>query len=98
MALLSKKDSKLILDPLADNNPITIQVLGDLFSPCDHSPVEGIHRNVDLGSLRNGCWKRGDLIDQEHHSIEDQDHRSANSGCRAGNCCGPGIKKHMHTN
>lgn len=28
MALLSKKDSKLILDPLADNNPITIQVLG----------------------------------------------------------------------
>src|SRR5690554_2377635 len=28
MALLSKKDSKLILDPLMDNNPITIQVLG----------------------------------------------------------------------
>ncbi len=28
MALLSRKDSKLILDPLADNNPITIQVLG----------------------------------------------------------------------
>jgi len=28
MALLSKKDSGLILDPLADNNPITIQVLG----------------------------------------------------------------------
>src|SRR6056300_611929 len=28
MPLLSKKDSKLILDPLADNNPITIQVLG----------------------------------------------------------------------
>jgi Na+-transporting NADH:ubiquinone oxidoreductase subunit D len=28
MGLLSKKDSKLITDPLADNNPITIQVLG----------------------------------------------------------------------
>ncbi len=28
MALLSKKDSRLILDPLGDNNPITIQVLG----------------------------------------------------------------------
>ncbi|HPF11043.1 MAG TPA: NADH:ubiquinone reductase (Na(+)-transporting) subunit D [Flavobacteriaceae bacterium] len=28
MALLSRKDSKLIMDPLADNNPITIQVLG----------------------------------------------------------------------
>ena len=28
MGLLSKKDTKLILDPLADNNPITIQVLG----------------------------------------------------------------------
>ncbi|PKQ43792.1 NADH:ubiquinone reductase (Na(+)-transporting) subunit D [Confluentibacter flavum] len=28
MGLLSKKDSKLILDPLTDNNPITIQVLG----------------------------------------------------------------------
>ena len=28
MALLSKKDAKLITDPLADNNPITIQVLG----------------------------------------------------------------------
>lgn len=28
MALLSRKDSKLILDPLADDNPITIQVLG----------------------------------------------------------------------
>ena len=28
MGLLSKKDSKLILDPLAENNPITIQVLG----------------------------------------------------------------------
>ena len=28
MGLLSKKDSKLILDPLADDNPITIQVLG----------------------------------------------------------------------
>lgn len=28
MGLLSRKDSKLILDPLADNNPITIQVLG----------------------------------------------------------------------
>jgi Na+-transporting NADH:ubiquinone oxidoreductase subunit D len=28
MGLLSKKDGKLILDPLADNNPITIQVLG----------------------------------------------------------------------
>src|SRR5690606_12793461 len=28
MALLSIKDANLILDPLADNNPITIQVLG----------------------------------------------------------------------
>jgi Na+-transporting NADH:ubiquinone oxidoreductase subunit D len=28
MALLSKKDTNLIMDPLADNNPITIQVLG----------------------------------------------------------------------
>lgn len=28
MGLLSKKDGKLLLDPLADNNPITIQVLG----------------------------------------------------------------------
>lgn len=28
MALLSKKDKGLLLDPLADNNPITIQVLG----------------------------------------------------------------------
>src|SRR5210317_649795 len=28
MGLLSKKDAALILDPLADNNPITIQVLG----------------------------------------------------------------------
>lgn len=28
MALLSKKDAKLITDPLADNNPITVQVLG----------------------------------------------------------------------
>ena len=28
MALLSKKDAKLITDPLTDNNPITIQVLG----------------------------------------------------------------------
>ena len=28
MGLLSKKDAKLISDPFADNNPITIQVLG----------------------------------------------------------------------
>ena len=28
MALISKKDTKLILDPLSDDNPITIQVLG----------------------------------------------------------------------
>ncbi|MEJ2162103.1 MAG: NADH:ubiquinone reductase (Na(+)-transporting) subunit D [Robiginitalea sp.] len=28
MALLTRKDANLILDPLADNNPITIQVLG----------------------------------------------------------------------
>lgn len=28
MGLLSKKDTKLLTDPLADNNPITIQVLG----------------------------------------------------------------------
>ena len=28
MALLSKKDTALLTDPLADNNPITIQVLG----------------------------------------------------------------------
>ncbi|MEA1786710.1 NADH:ubiquinone reductase (Na(+)-transporting) subunit D [Arenibacter sp. GZD96] len=28
MALLTKKDKGLLLDPLADNNPITIQVLG----------------------------------------------------------------------
>ncbi len=28
MALLTKKDANLIMDPLADNNPITIQVLG----------------------------------------------------------------------
>ena len=28
MALLSKKDTKLIMDPLSDNNPITVQVLG----------------------------------------------------------------------
>ena len=28
MALLSKKDTNLITDPLADNNPITIQMLG----------------------------------------------------------------------
>lgn len=28
MGLLSKKDQKLILDPLTDDNPITIQVLG----------------------------------------------------------------------
>ena len=28
MGLLAKKDAKLIMDPLLDNNPITIQVLG----------------------------------------------------------------------
>lgn len=28
MRILSKKDAKLILDPLSDNNPITVQVLG----------------------------------------------------------------------
>ncbi|WP_369047952.1 NADH:ubiquinone reductase (Na(+)-transporting) subunit D [Tenacibaculum sp. UWU-22] len=28
MGLLSKKDAKLVKDPLADNNPITVQVLG----------------------------------------------------------------------
>lgn len=28
MGLLSKKDATLIKDPLFDNNPITIQVLG----------------------------------------------------------------------
>ena len=28
MGLLSKKDAKLIKDPLLDDNPITIQVLG----------------------------------------------------------------------
>src|SRR5699024_1721800 len=28
MRLLSKKDAKLVLDPLADDNPITVQVLG----------------------------------------------------------------------
>lgn len=28
MGLLSKKDTALLIDPLADNNPITIQVLG----------------------------------------------------------------------
>lgn len=28
MGLLSKKDAKLLTDPLADNNPITVQVLG----------------------------------------------------------------------
>ncbi|MGB7395940.1 MAG: NADH:ubiquinone reductase (Na(+)-transporting) subunit D, partial [Pricia sp.] len=28
MALLTKKDANLITDPLTDNNPITIQVLG----------------------------------------------------------------------
>ena len=28
MGLLSKKDAKLITDPLSDDNPITIQVLG----------------------------------------------------------------------
>ena len=28
MALLSKKDTRLITDPLSDNNPITVQVLG----------------------------------------------------------------------
>jgi Na+-transporting NADH:ubiquinone oxidoreductase subunit D len=28
MGLLSKKDAALLIDPLADNNPITIQVLG----------------------------------------------------------------------
>ncbi|MFT5735955.1 MAG: Na+-transporting NADH:ubiquinone oxidoreductase subunit D [Maribacter sp.] len=28
MAILTKKDASLILDPLTDNNPITIQVLG----------------------------------------------------------------------
>ena len=28
MGLLSKKDAKLIMDPLLDDNPITIQVLG----------------------------------------------------------------------
>ena len=28
MGLLSKKDTKLILDPLSDDNPITIQVFG----------------------------------------------------------------------
>ena len=28
MGLLSKRDAALLTDPLADNNPITIQVLG----------------------------------------------------------------------
>ena len=28
MGLISKKDTKLITDPLSDNNPITVQVLG----------------------------------------------------------------------
>ena len=42
MGLLSKKDAKLITDPLADNNPITIQVLRDLFRLSNYSRTQSL--------------------------------------------------------
>ena len=44
--LFSKKNKKLITDPLDDNNPVTIQVLGICSAlaeqPCNHSSIRNL--------------------------------------------------------
>ena len=52
MAILSKKDQRLILDPLADDNPITIQVKASIVMAVSVLFVLGIG-NVVISLMRN---------------------------------------------
>ncbi len=63
MALLSKKDTNLILDPLADNNPITIQVLGICSALGYHGRVKGFDCNGPIGTVRTWVRECGHLLD-----------------------------------
>ena len=52
MGLLSKKDTKLITDPLADNNPITIQVLGICSALAITAQLKGVHSHGSVSYFR----------------------------------------------
>ena len=68
MGLLSKKDSKLILDPLADNNPITIQVLGICSALAITRRVKSVYSNGS-SCIRFMDWKCCYFVNAKYHSF-----------------------------
>ncbi len=55
MALLTKKDASLILDPLADNNPITLSGIGNLFCFGNYGSAQSLSGD---GYFSAFCFRR----------------------------------------
>ena len=84
-ALLSKRRKKFIKDPLNDDNPITIQVLGI----CSALAVTTqLKTNFDHGHISNFCdgiCQSDHFSDEKPCSGESEDYRTVGSHCNFGN-------------
>ena len=69
MGLLSKKDLKLITDPLADNNPITIQVLGICSALAITAELKA-SIVVNCRIICIGGWKRSHFLNTKYYSFK----------------------------
>ncbi len=85
--LFSKKNRKLISNPLDIDNPITVQILGVCSAlSSNHTDEAGFCDVVGVNHC-NGIIKRRDFINAKFHTITDTDYCTA--GCRIslGNSC-----------
>lgn len=82
-ALLSKRRKKLVTDPLVDDNPITVQVLGICSSLADY-PAAAYLGYGYFGDLCSGSFQLCDLFDEKHHTFPREDHRAASCSCYPG--------------
>ena len=87
MGLLSKKDTKLITDPLADNNPITIQVLGICSALAITAQLEASIVMAVSVIIRFGSRKRSYLFTEKYHAFQNKNYCSAYRCCCIGDSC-----------
>ena len=91
--LFGKKERKLLTDPLNDNNPITVQVLGI----CSALAVTSlVYPSVVISIAVVFCvciLKFVYFLDAEHHSQAGTYDRTACHHCHIGNSSGIGTKE-----
>ena len=66
--LLSKKNRKLLTDPMDDNNPITVQVLGYPVQHCYNSSVKTSISNEYIGYGSYGCEQCNHILAKESYT------------------------------